>query len=221
MTSSEIPQVQADPRDRLGSRHAYRLRCDGRMPAVIYGHKKDPLHISVETKPMLGLLHQNAHVFEIDINGQSETCLIKDIQWDYLGTTVMHLDLTRIDLTEQVRVEIDLELTGEAVGLKEAGAFLAQAVTRIEVECLATEIPENITVDISDLQADQALTLQQVAFPQGVTCALDPNTILASITISVAPDEDEEEATGEAEPEVIGGKPEDSEEGSGEESKKD
>ncbi len=206
MTStSQIPQIQADLRDRLGSRHAYRLRCAGRMPAVIYGHKKDPLHISFESKPMLGWLHQNNHVFEVAVDGQSETCLIKDIQWDYLGTTVMHLDLTRIDLTERVSVQIDLELTGEAVGLKEAGAFLTQAVTQIEIECLATEIPENIKADVSELEADKSLTLEQITLPTGVTCKLVPSTIIASITIAVVPEDDEEEAeAGEDEPEVIG-----------------
>ena len=213
MTTSQIPQVQADPRDKLGSRHAYRLRCDGRMPAVIYGHKKDPLHISFDTKPMLSLLHQNTHVFEVDVNGQSETCLIQDVQWDYLGTTVMHLDLTRIDLTERVGVQIDLEVTGEAVGLKEAGAFLTQAVTQIEIECLATEIPESIKADVSELEAEHSLTLEQITLPTGVTCKLVPSTIIASITIAVVVEEEEEaeaEAAEGGEPEVIG-KPEEGE----------
>lgn len=214
MSKNQIPKIDAQSRDQLGSVAAKRLRDAGRMPAVVYGHKQDPVHVSVDRKEMTGLLHDRAHLVELSLKSGAETCLIKDVQWDHLGSRVQHIDLTRVDRNERVQVEVELELFGEPVGLKESGTLLEHPLNTLEVECLAMQIPERIRVDVSGLGVDESITVADVTLPDGVTAVTEPSTIIA-VVHHIAIEEDEEEgaeATAEGqEPEVVGkkDKPED------------
>lgn len=213
MAKREIPKIKVQSRDQLGKRYAARLRKAGRLPAVVYGHKKDPLHVSVDGMEMGELLHQNTHLVEIVLDKHSEPCLVKDIQWDHMGSSVVHVDLTRVDLTERVKVDVELVLVGEAVGLKESGTILEHFVTSIPIECLATEIPDSIRADVSHLKVDDSLVVRDLKLPEGITTSLDADTIIAAVhTVAeeiVAPVA--APAEGGAEPEIIGKKPEDGE----------
>lgn len=214
MAKREIPKIKVQSRERLGSRYAARLRGTGQLPAVIYGHEQTPAHVSVDAMEIKQLLHKNTHLVEAVLDSKAEPCLIKDVQWNHLGSEIVHLDLTRVDLTERVKVDVRIQLTGEAIGLKEAGAILEQPVTEIEVECLATEIPDAIKADVSHLKVDEALLAGQLKLPEGVTTTLDPETIVAAIHV-VAEEviEPTAPAEGATEPEVIGKKVEEGAEG--------
>lgn len=205
-----IPKVTVQPRERIGTRYAARLRKTGRLPAVIYGHGKDPVHVSLDSKELTALIHDNAHLLEVDLDSHAEPCLIKDVQWDYLGKDIIHVDLARVDLSETVEVEVAVELVGEAIGLKEEGAYLDHPVTEISIECRADSIPELIEVDVSQLGVDQAITVADLKLPEGVKCTMDEETIIAQVLI--AEEEAEAPAAAEsAEPEVIGRKAEEGE----------
>jgi large subunit ribosomal protein L25 len=207
----EIPKVTVEPRERLGSRYAARLRKSGRLPAVIYGHQKDPVHVAIDTKQLTTLVFDNAHLLEVKLADAAEPCLIKDVQWDYLGKEIIHVDLTRVDLSETVEVEVGVELIGEAVGLKEEGAFLDHQVSSLTIECRADSIPELIEVDVSELGVDQAITVADLKLPEGVKCTMDEDTIIAQVTIAEEETEPTEAGAESAEPEVIGKKPEEGE----------
>lgn len=208
MAKREIPKIAVESRNQLGKRYAARLRKAGRLPVVVYGHKKDPLHVSVNHLEMNDLLHNNTHLLEIVLDKKAEPCLVKDIQWNHLGSQVVHVDLTRVDLTERVKVDVELTLTGEAIGLKEGGTLLEHFITSLPIECLATEIPDRVRVDVSHLKVDDTLTVKELKLPEGVTTSLSPEAIIAAVhTIAeevVAPAA--AGAEGGAEPEVIGGK---------------
>lgn len=207
MSSHAIPQVKVESRQRIGSRYAKRLRDAGRLPAVIYGHQQDPMHVSFNSKEVVTHLLNRAHLLQVSNNGSTESCLVKDVQWNYLGTQIIHIDLARVDLSETVEVEVALEIVGEAVGLKEAGALLSHPLSAIEIECRADQIPEVITLDVSALNVNESITAADLKLPAGVACTMDPETLLASISIQA--EEPEEEAVAEAgdgEPEIIGAK---------------
>lgn len=207
MASTNIPTIQVEVRTEVGTRSSTRLRDSGRMPAVIYGHRQEPVHISMDTQEITDLLHRNAHVMEVAFDSNREPCLVKNVQWNHLGSKIMHLDLTRVDLTEKVKTHVVLELTGEPVALKEAGTLLEHPYSEIEVECLAANIPDRISADISQIDLNQPLTVGDLELPEGVICTLTPETPLASITImaeEVEPDVTPEAEEGE--PEVIGEK---------------
>lgn len=217
MSTATQPRIKADVRDRTGTRYAARVRAQGKLPAVIYGHKQDPVHIAVDASELIELLHHNAHLIEVEVAGKSEPCLVKDIQWDHLGSKIIHVDLARVDLTEEVQVEIEVELTGEAVGLKEIGALLEQSHNTIQVKCRADAIPERLTHDVSELGVGDSLLVSGLTLPAGVTAVSDPDTLIAHLSVTKIEVEEVEEETvaeGEDQPEVIG-KPEDEEKAEG------
>ena len=214
MATKQFPQIAIQVREKLGSRYADRLRKTGRLPIVVYGHKQDAVHASADYKEVHGLLHSNVHILELNVDSHKQPVLIKDIQWDHLGTTVVHLDLERVDLTQRVTVEVPLVLSGEAIGLKEEGAILEHPLTNLEIQCLATEIPDEIKVDVTDLKVGHTFLVKNLKLPTGVTTKLDPETLVAGISVikevvvEVAPVEG-----AVAEPEVIGKKAEEGAEG--------
>lgn len=217
--ANQLPRIVVEARERLGSRYAARLRRGGRLPAVIYGHGKDPSHVSFNAKEVTELLHSHARIFEVAVADRVEPCLVKAVQWDHLGSHLVHLDLARVDLNERITINVELALVGEAPGLKEEGAILEHPVAEIEIECLAMQIPDRLTLDVSSLGTENVLTVADLKLPAGVTTTMDPETVLASISIVreevVAPAAGE----GGAEPEVIGKKAE--EEGDAAAAKKD
>lgn len=208
MATQQIPKIDAEHRDRLGTRYTRRLRDTGKLPGVIYGHKKDPVHICFDHKQLVSLLQQRTHLLEVVSNGKSESCLVKDVQWDHLGSIPIHIDLARVSLSETVTVEVALELVGEAVGLKTPGALLDHPLSTLTVECKASDIPDLIRVEVSALEVGQSVAVKDIEFPSGVRCVLDPGTVLATISVQAElPEETEATEAGEGEPQVIG-KPE-------------
>lgn len=203
--TKEIPQIDVQLRGQLGSRYATRLRKTGQLPGVIYGHKKDPIHVSVDYKVAYTLLHANSHLLQAKLETGTESVLIRDVQWDHLGTTLVHIDLARVDLTERVTVEVPLRFIGDAPGLTTEGAILTRPVTELEVEVLVTEIPEEIVVDVSNLNVGDAITVGDIKLPSNVTATADPETIVVSVSVmeeeAEAPEVD---ADAPAEPKVIG-----------------
>lgn len=214
----ETPTVQARTRDRVGSRYAKRLRQGGRLPAIIYGHKIDPVAISVDEREILGLLHDGNHLFSIQIEGanQPETCLVRDLQFGYLGDNVVHLDFTRVDLDEEVTVHVHIRYVGEPEAAKEPGAVLNHDLTELEIVCKAGAIPDEIVVDLSNLE--DSLLVSEIALPEGVRTELPEDTVLSHISYVEEEAEGEEiTVAGEAEPELITEHKEDEDEAEDEE----
>lgn len=217
--NKQIPTIQVERREELGSRYSKRLRKAGRLPAVIYGHKQDPVHVTADYKEVVGHLHRNAHLLNAQLDGKTESVLIRDVQWDHLGSNIIHIDLARVDLTERVTVEVPLHFVGDAPGLKSEGAILEHQITEIEVEALAVEIPEEIRVDVSGLELGQTITVGDLKLPSGVTTKLDPETIIASISV-VEEQKEADPSDAPAEPKLIGRKTEEGEEAAAGDAKK-
>jgi large subunit ribosomal protein L25 len=214
--SNEIPRIESEPRQRLGSRYAARLRDTGRLPAVVYGHHQDPVHVSVDAKLFNEVLHGNAHLIEVVVDAKAEPCLVKSVQWDHLGSKIVHVDLARVDLSEEVEVEVELTLRGEPKAMEEAGVVLNQQIKALTVKCRADRIPQVLVHDISALELDQPLLAGEITLPEGVALVDDPETLVAQLT--VVEELPEPVAAGEAgaEPEIIG-----REKGEGEEEEKE
>ncbi|MEM8737999.1 MAG: 50S ribosomal protein L25 [Planctomycetota bacterium] len=207
--SQETPTLEAQTRSKLGSRYAIRLREQGQLPAVVYGHKQDPAHVAIDARALHHILHDGAHLIEVSIDGKAEPCLIKDVQYDYLDTTPVHVDLARVDLNEEVDIELEVAFTGSPAALNEAGAMLSTPHTQVTVRCKANAIPESLTCDISELGLDDSIYVEDLPLPEGVSLAVDANYLLAQIVIQQAVAEDTADDADGAEPEVIGSKPDD------------
>ncbi|MEM7627544.1 MAG: 50S ribosomal protein L25 [Planctomycetota bacterium] len=205
--SQQTPTLEAQTRTKLGSRYAIRLREEGKLPAVVYGHKQDPVHVSIDARELSDILHHGAHLIEVKVDGKTEPCLIKDVQYDYLDTTPVHVDLTRVDLNEEIEIELEVEFVGEPTALKQAGAMLSTPHTHVTVSCKANAIPESLTCDINELGMEDSIYVQDLKLPAGITLATEANYLLAQIVVQQAVTEDEGLAEGgDGEPEVIGAK---------------
>lgn len=177
MASKVIP-LPAETREKLGTRVTRRLRAAGKLPAIVYGHKQDAVNVTVPAKPFHEALNKGAHVFELGIGGKKENALLKDVQYDHLGTHIIHVDFARVDLNEKVTVTVGIELKGDAAGEKEGG-ITQQTLSEIEVECVVTEIPDAIIYNVSNLKLDESVHVRDLPLPKGVVAITDGDLIVA------------------------------------------
>ncbi len=205
--------LKATNRDDLGTRKSRRLRKAGKIPAIIYGHKKDAVAVTLEKHDIELVVLHGQRMIEIDLDGRTENVLLKDVQYDTFGQHVLHVDLTRVNLDERVQVTVPIVLRGTPAGAKEDGV-LNQITSELSIECVVTSIPEDIRASVAELNVGDSLLVKDLSLPEGATVLDDPETTVCTVTIIAEEVEEVEVAEGAAEPEVIGEKPE---EGEGEE----
>ena len=207
--------LSAQKRERTGSRYAQRVRNAGGLPAVVYGHKEEPVSITLNAHETIGHISKGEKVFELDIEGTKQHVLLKDLGYDYLGTNIIHADFARVDLNERVHTNAHLRFVGDAQGLKTAGAIMMHPATELELDVLVSNIPDHIDVDVSEMEVGDIIHASDVKLPlETMKLITDPETIVAQIVLKAVQDDDGE--AGEvgadgAEPEVINEKKEDAE----------
>ena len=204
------PILEAKSRERVGSRYARRVRKAGGLPAVVYGHKKDPLSVALDHKHAVHLIEGGDRVFRIAIDeGDPQLVLIKALQFDYLGTKVVHADFARVDLDEQVHSRVALNFAGEAKGLVAAGAMIMHPNTEVEIACAIRDLPDEIEVDMTDLDVNDTLTAGEIKLPgESMKLVSDANAVVAQVRISkgaVSAASEEEGEEGEEGAEVAEG----------------
>ncbi|MCB9850749.1 MAG: 50S ribosomal protein L25 [Phycisphaerales bacterium] len=206
----DVTTLPATRRTHLGSKHTRRIRQNGQIPAIIYGHKQDPVPIALDAHEIELLLLHHSRVISVDLDSKSDQYLIKAVQYDHLDTTPIHLDLVRVDMDEKVEVEVEVVLRGTPAGAHDGGILLQQLNT-VLVECTVTAIPESIKHSIIDLALGGSVHVKDLQIPAGVTVLNDPDDLIATCREPSAEVEEEavegEGAEGGSEPEVIGKKP--------------
>jgi large subunit ribosomal protein L25 len=205
-------QLNVKARSELGSRANKRLRDAGHVPGVIYGHKEAVVPVTLPKRELVHHLHHGAHVFDLAMDGKSEKVLVKEIQYDHLGSTVLHVDFARVSLDERVEVTVPLELKGTPKGEVDGGV-LTQVISELEVECLVTDIPDVIRHNISEMALNDVLHIRDLKVPAGVRIIQDGELIVATVKEVIEAAPAEAAAAGGAEPEVIGRKAEEGAEG--------
>ncbi|MFM1823740.1 MAG: ribosomal protein [Planctomycetota bacterium] len=179
--SKEVPTIQASTRERVGSRYSKRLRSAGRLPAVIYGHGSEPLSIHVDEHTTLGALKKGLHVLNLEIEGKgTETCLVKDLQFGFLGDNVIHMDLTRVNLEEEVEVMVSIEFFGEPAAAKKSGVVVVHELSDLSIRCKVRDIPDHIRADLTTMTSE-TFTVSDIALGAGLALAGDPHAVIARI----------------------------------------
>jgi len=206
---SDTTTLHAEKREKVGSRYSQRLRATGKLPAVIYGHKEEPVSVALDAKETITHIQKGEKLFALEMEGKTEHVLLKDLGYDYLGTNIIHADLARVDLNERVDTRAHIHLVGEPVGLKTAGAVLTNPTHEIELNCLVTNLPEEIEVDVSHLEAGDSVVASEVKLPLDTMKLLtDPDTVIARVVIVAEVETDEaSEVDGAAQPELVDAKP--------------
>jgi large subunit ribosomal protein L25 len=178
--AKEVPTIEATHRDRLGSRYSKRLRAAGRLPAVIYGHGSEPLSVHVDEKIAVGALKRGLHVMNLTIGGTTETCLVKVLQFGYLGDDVIHMDLARVNLDEVVTVTVSLEFFGAPEAAKKSGTVVVHELADIQVRCKVRDIPEHVRVDMTTMTGE-TFTAGDLKFAAGTELATDPHAVIVRV----------------------------------------
>jgi large subunit ribosomal protein L25 len=202
MAAAQRPQLAVEERPEIGSRNARRLRKQGFVPGIVYGGDSAECRpFKVDARSLRAALHASSAVIDLKIGTDSVIpVMVKDQQLHPVRSDVLHLDLIQVNLREKVQAPVLVELVGaeDAPGVK-GGGVLEQVTRELNVEALPTDIPEHITIDVSQLEAAGTMHLSEVSAPEGVEFLDDPTeTIIATITIPAeAPEEPEvEEETG-------------------------
>jgi len=215
---AETLVLKAETRTEKGTRFARRQRKAGRVPTIIYGHKIDPVSVSLDYHDLMLELHHRHRLLDVELEGKREKFLVKEVQYDHFGDTVVHLDLVRVSLDERVEVTVEVELKGVPAGIAEGG-ILEQLLADIQLECPVISIPDKVRVRVNHLKLNESISAGDIELPEGAKLITDATTTIAIVRLpSEAPEEEAAAAVvegeaGAAEPEVIGRvKPEEEEE---------
>lgn len=202
--------LQVEQRTTTGKRSNWRMRCQGKLPGILYGHGEAPVMLSVPADQLRATLRHGHKV--VDLAGAaSGQALLQDIQWDAFQQHLVHVDLLRVDANERVTVEVPVLLKGEAPG-EHHGGVVAHLVHHVEIETSPISIPEALHININHLELHGSLTLADIYdLPEGAALVTDAKTVAVQCE-EPAVDEEEEVAAAGVEPEVIGRKADEDEE---------
>lgn len=196
--------LKAELREHTGTTAAAKLRAQGKIPVIVYGHKEEPVAVSLDAHDFVDGVHHGHRLFDIQLGKKKQKMIVKDLQYDYLGKEVIHADLMRVDVSETVRITVPVELKGTAKGTHEGGIIEGHA-DRLELECKVTEIPEVIVVSVKDIGVGDALHAGDVELGPGMKLISDSSMLLVTCHLVAAAKSTEElEEQMPVAPEVIG-----------------
>jgi large subunit ribosomal protein L25 len=207
---TQVLNVEAEPREDFGKNAARRLRHAGRIPAVVYGGGGPAIPIAVDPREIAEILHsESGHnaIFTLDIRGKAPArVMLREWQVDPIHGDLLHVDMVRVARDTRLKLKVPIHVTGEAQGVKVQGGIFEFVLREVEVECLPDDIPDHITVDVTELMIGRNLRVEHLSVGEKVKVLTDPARVVAHV---VALKAEEEKPAAEvveaapAEPEVI------------------
>jgi large subunit ribosomal protein L25 len=204
--------LKVEPREDSGRIKAKALRDSGFIPAIVYGEGAKSQSVKVANRALSQLLHEHGLenvvinlVLKDDPKQKSRSCLIKEIQYDPVRGNIVHVDFNEISMTKVLKVNVPVAAKGEPAGVKQDGGSLEHVLWEIEVECLPTDIPKEIEVDVSSLKIGDAIHIKDIKFPSNIKVLNAPDAVVLSVAAPIKVEEvtAEAEAGAANEPEVI------------------
>jgi large subunit ribosomal protein L25 len=211
--------LKAHTRDDRGKGAARKLRAQGLVPGVLYGHGVTPVAITLSGQDLLHFFHANrgnATVVDLDVDGTVHMVIPREIQKDHLHGRYVHIDFLAVRRDEKVKMSIEIHEVGEAAGVK-TGGVIEHHLREVEIECLPGDVPEQLEADVSDLELGDMLRVGDLPVPTGVTFLTDLDTPVISVVTPAAlrteadlllPGEEAAPVEEEPEPEAEGEVPE-------------
>ena len=208
--------IKAKVRDQSGKGANRKLRQKGLTPAILYGNREKALSLYFDTNEFIkkthGELHENT-IFNLTIEGdpanKDETvqAIIKESQFEPITDKMVHVDFYEMKTGKPVSMEVPIESIGKAKGVKVSGGILEHVQREVLIECLPRLIPDSIKVDVTDLDAGEAIHIRDLPVPEGITVLEDPEKVVFTIVhaakavTEAAPAEEAEEEKAEEKPE--------------------
>ena len=171
--------VVAEVRTSFGKGAARKIRAVGKIPAVLYGHGTEPVHITLPGHQVALILRKANAVLDLDIEGTEQAALVKDVQKDPVLQIIEHIDLIVLSKGEKVQVEVPILVEGESF----AGTLASLDENTLLVEVLAISIPERIVVDIEGAVEGTQILAKDVVLPEGATLVSDPELLVINVTV--------------------------------------
>ena len=197
--------LHAESREVIG-KQVKALRRTGKLPAVIYGkYIERPIPIVMDFHDSSQILNSVAQstLIDIDVNGQVYPVLIREKQRNFIKGNLIHVDFMAVSLQEKLRAQVRVEVTGESPAVKDYNALIVTGTNELDVECLPTDLPDRIVVDVSNLKRiGDAIYVRDLTLSDNILILDDPDTVIVLITGQAAEEEVAEGAV-MAEPEVI------------------
>ena len=205
--------IVASKRESRGKRNARRQRAAGSIPAILYGHGEETVSLSIDAAKIASAIRHGSQLVELT-GDVTQNALIREIQWDTFGHDILHIDFTRVSAGERIETVVAVELRGIAPGTN-MGGIVDHPTYQVDIECPAMSIPEKLQVTINSLELGDSITASMIELPSGVKMLTDPDTMIVQC-IEPAPELEEDSLeAGSVEPEVIGQKDTEDEEGAG------
>lgn len=198
-------EISAVVREDKGKGASRRLRRQADMiPAIIYGAGKDPVALSIAHKDIYKACETEAffsHILKIDIGGESEQAIVKDLQRHPAKDRIMHADFLRIRMDQEITVEVPIHFANEekCVGVRQHGGIVSHNMSSVEITCLPGSLPEYLEVDVENMDIGDSLVMSQIPLPDGVSIPSlefgeDHDHVIVSVNEPKRPDPEEEEA---------------------------
>jgi large subunit ribosomal protein L25 len=179
-----MPEIKlvAEKRTRFGKGAARKIRRDHKIPAVLYGHGTAPVHITLPGHDTMMALKTANALLDIEVDGQSQLALAKDVQRDAIKPVIEHVDLVIVRRGEKVNVDVPVTTDGEAA----AETVVTIDSQTVELSVLATQIPEHIVVSVEGLEAGTQVHASQLDLPEGAELVTDPETLVVNVTQQIS-----------------------------------
>ncbi|GAA1529052.1 50S ribosomal protein L25/general stress protein Ctc [Nocardioides humi] len=173
-------KIKAEVRTEFGKGAARRIRREDKVPAVVYGHGNDPIHLTLPGHDtMMAIKHGGANaLLELDIDGTSQLALTKQVQVDPVRRVLEHVDFVAVKRGEKVTVDVPVHVVGDAA----AETLVVSENATIQVEAEATHIPEQFEIDVTDAEAGTQFLAGQITLPSGTTLLTDAETLVVNVT---------------------------------------
>ena len=184
MAEAVSNHLVTEARTTFGKGVARKIRAAGKIPAVIYGHGTEPVHITLPAHETTLILRKSNQVLELDINGKVQLALVKDVQKDPVRQIIEHIDLIVVRKGEKVTVDVSIHLEGDAA----PGTTVNQDANTISLEAEATHIPESIVVSIEGATDGTQIFAKDIPLPSGSSLLSDPDQLVVAISAAAAQD---------------------------------
>ena len=194
--ASSYYKLDVTNRQEIRSKAAKALRKKGMIPGVLYFSGEENVNISIEKSVLFHAMQSGQRIFEIDQDGKSQYTMIKQLQYHPVTDEVIHVDLMRVRRSEKITISVPLVLVGDSIGVKEGG-ILSQSLNQIEISCFPTDVPEQIELNIENLELNSAKSVADLEIDiEDVDIVTDPSLNIVSITPPASEKETVEDVEG-------------------------
>jgi large subunit ribosomal protein L25 len=184
-----------------GSADSRRLRAEGKIPAVVYGHGMDPLTVSVDRRELRQALSGAAGmntILDLTIDGTVYPTLIKDIQRHPVKRNVQHIDFIQVNLNEEIVVSVPIHLEGEAKAVASGNGLIDLAMQELEVRTTPRNIPDSIVIDVTDMNMESVIRVEDIPLPSGVVAEAEAEAVVVTVLVTRTAASEAQEAADEA-----------------------